>query len=66
MLYGKSLNRSTRVKPVRLPHKPLSNIVEANITWETSEGLAVPTKNGIHIIRPPSDGWLQLPEMKNR
>ncbi len=25
---------------------PPDNIVEANITWETSEGLAVPTKNG--------------------
>jgi len=35
MLYGKSLNRSRRVKPVRLPHKPLSNIVKAHITRET-------------------------------
>jgi hypothetical protein len=31
--------------------KPLHNIVEAHITWETSEGLAVPTKNGFHIVR---------------
>ncbi len=45
MLYGQWLNRSTRVKPVLLTHKPLSNIVEATITRETGEGLGVPTKN---------------------
>ena len=32
--------------PVLPIHKPLSNLVEANITRETSVGLAVPTKNG--------------------
>ena len=32
MLYGSWLNRCTRVKPVLRTHKPLSNIVEANIT----------------------------------
>jgi hypothetical protein len=36
MLYGCRLNRSTRVKPVLATDKPLSNLVEANITWETS------------------------------
>jgi hypothetical protein len=35
MLYGQWLNRSTRVKPVLLTSKPLSNIVKANITRET-------------------------------
>src|SRR5437016_2730257 len=46
MLYGQWLNRSTRVKPVLLTHKPLTNFVEAPITWKTSVGLAVPTQNG--------------------
>jgi hypothetical protein len=45
MLYGQWLNRSMRVKPVLLTHKPLSNLVEATITRETGEGLDVPTKN---------------------
>jgi hypothetical protein len=45
MLYGQWLNRSTRVKPVLLIHKPLSNLVEATITRETGEGSGVPTKN---------------------
>src|SRR5258708_22931424 len=35
MLYGSWLNRCTRVKPVLRTQKPLSNIVEANITRET-------------------------------
>jgi hypothetical protein len=35
MLYGQWLNRCTRVKPVLLTHKPLSNIVEAHITQAT-------------------------------
>jgi len=35
MLYGSWLNRSTRVKPVLRTYKPLSNIVEANITRAT-------------------------------
>jgi len=45
MLYGQWLNRSTRVKPVLLTYKPLSNLVEAHITRETGVGLGVPTKN---------------------
>jgi hypothetical protein len=44
MLYGQWLNRCTRVKPVLLTDKPSSNFVEANITWETSVGLSVPTQ----------------------
>ncbi|HWS82665.1 MAG TPA: RRXRR domain-containing protein [Ktedonobacteraceae bacterium] len=35
-LYGEGLNRITRVSASALHVKPLHNIVEANITWETS------------------------------
>jgi hypothetical protein len=42
MLYGQWLNRSTKVKPVLLTYKPLSNFVEATITREIGEGLVVP------------------------
>jgi hypothetical protein len=46
MLYGQQLNRCTRVKPVLLTDKPLSNIVEATITRETGGVSPFPCKNG--------------------
>jgi hypothetical protein len=47
MLYGQWLNRlDAGLVPVLLTNKPLSNFVEATITWETRGVLVVPTQNG--------------------
>jgi hypothetical protein len=46
MHYGEGLNRITRVSASALHAKPLHNLVEAPITWETSGVELFPNKNG--------------------